>query len=503
MQEIIGKRTRNSKHFDIGNGQIQAILTKHDQHYHDGTDWQDIDTTWEIEAGFGRKIKKAKHNLRIHTQGIKKTLRFGFSKGIFVDYTIPNIPGNYSGSVCTFIDSWTNTDLVYTVTPEGIKNDIILKTIGHPSSLSFPIQTTGCTTQLEGNSLVFYSSGNIIGKIPAPYMEDANGEIGSVALDYDGNNVRFVPDPIWLTSAAYPVTIDPTTIIQPDATVGKDAALVYRTTDGAFGDNNLGSVPVIPIGWDSNIYPNEGVLEFDLSSVPPNSLVTSCLLELYMYTYAGLLTNTCDISFKNFSTSWVENTITWNNKPIRRATPLTTFTGFTGTMNAMNSFNITTNAQDWITSGNNGLYIFDPNPYVNNNKKGFKSSDDATASNRPKLTVIYTTGSTNATVNAVTATTQTQAINPTVSASVNITSPSMTSITNAITPTVTSDCNITAVVINTNSNALIPVITAENNYKKSPLYKWKELLQNYIIQELKQNYKTKELPENYTWKELK
>lgn len=271
MQEIISKRTRNSKHYDLGQQQIQTVITKHDQHYHDGTSWQDIVTDWEFEPGFGHKVKKARHNLRFH--GCK--LRLGFAKGVFVDYTLPAVSPITAGSEMLLVNAWTNTDLKHTVTPEGVKSDIILKQPGHPASFAFPIQTANCTPWVEGNTLVFYRNRQSVGRIPAPYMWDANGEIGLVALDYDGANIRFVPDPVWLVSAVYPIIIDPTTILQPDGTAGIDS-WYYKTTaySGSYGTSDRMTMNFGGANWSAI------ALKFDLSSIPTGATIDSAVLTM-------------------------------------------------------------------------------------------------------------------------------------------------------------------------------------------------------------------------------
>jgi len=99
-----------------------------------GDDWADIDPTIEDEPGFGRKVKKAWHNLRFFGE----KLRFGFGKGVFVDYTLPGSPV-FTADAATIADAWPHVDLVYKSLPEGVKADFVLKSATAPNVFTFPV----------------------------------------------------------------------------------------------------------------------------------------------------------------------------------------------------------------------------------------------------------------------------------------------------------------------------------------------------------------------------
>ncbi len=394
MQEILALRTRNGKHFDMGNGQLRAEITLHDQHYLDPTtgNWEDIDNNWVDEPGFGHKVKKASHNLRINPGW----LRFGFTKGSFVDYTLPNKDPIFSGSEMTLADAWPNTDLQYTSYWRGVKSDIILKAPGHPTTFSFELRLSGCTAAIENNELVYRDKdGLTVGKVPAPNMTDIlfdshNPVYGPVQMLYDGRFLTIAPDPIWLGSAAYPITVDPTTIIQPDGTAGKDTCIWlaypstnYGTTDLRLGNDGRG---------DAYSY-----LQFDLSGIPAGSTINLATLQLY-YNY---IYNAQSISagIQAITSAWDEATVTWNAKASYDPT-VYDLHALSHLLNSTETWTFTTLVQGWIngTLTNNGLAIINTSTA---DLVGFASSDNTTAANRPKLTIDYTTGgSTNAVINA-------------------------------------------------------------------------------------------------------
>jgi hypothetical protein len=213
MNEILSKRTRNSKTYDVGNGKRQLITTMHSQHYHDGVEWKDIDTNWEFETGYGYKVQKAAYHLRNFDQ----TLRFGFSENTYVDYLLPQQIVSFLNSQGYF-DISSDVRIQYNAVSDGLKLEVILNRKIPNRNYSFPIVLNNCTATLENNSLIYRNlSGDIVGSIPNPYMVDANGDVGNVILAYDGIKVTLTPDYNWLKDAVYPVVIDPTTSIRVGA----------------------------------------------------------------------------------------------------------------------------------------------------------------------------------------------------------------------------------------------------------------------------------------------
>jgi len=97
-------------------------------------------------------------------------------------------------------------------------------------------------------------------------------------------------------------------VIQPGPE-GKDSWV-----DDAFPDENHGSDTGLFIGkgpaptWYS-------FLEFNLSSIPAGSTINSATLSLYFYSFN--LPGPMVASTHRVLGSWGENTITWNNMPVR------------------------------------------------------------------------------------------------------------------------------------------------------------------------------------------
>lgn len=382
MQEIF--RTKFSKHFDTGqvDGQgrkvFQAHITMYPQHYqHPTLGWLDNVLEWEDELGFGNKVKQANHNLRIWN----KTLRVGFMSGVFVDYTLPNKTPGFSGRECLIPDAWANSDLKYTVTPEGVKGDIILKAPGHPSAFQFPVKATGCTPQLEGDWLYYYRNGEKVGRAHPPYTVDALGNRGEVALALDGDTIALVPDPIWLAGAVYPIVIDPTTTLQPDATAGKDTHV--RADSPSY---NFGNASELETMGDPS-YIRRSLIEFTSGLPATGSTIALSDLTLNDIQAAG----TAIVDIHRTTQSWLEMGATWINQPAHNAGVEASLTVTAG---GFYTFNITSLTAGWVagTYPNYGLLI----KHNNENNPGvrhiFASSDYWDTAARPKLVITYSLG---------------------------------------------------------------------------------------------------------------
>jgi len=131
-------------------------------------------------------------------------------------------------------------------------------------------------------------TGKVVGQVRPPFAIDANGVQGNVTLSWDGQAITFIVDKAWLYAPerAWPVTVDPTTVIQPDETSGIDAyiheyyfAANYNTTELRVGNP----------GYTS--YTQRALLKFDISTIPAGSAITSATLDLfYLYGYSREIT---------------------------------------------------------------------------------------------------------------------------------------------------------------------------------------------------------------------
>jgi len=182
--------------------------------------------------------------------------------------------------------------------------------------------------------------------------------------------------------------------IQPGPEDGKDAQLWT-----IMPDNNYGNIPKFDCsGWTHSGDPgvNRGIIDFDLSSIPENAVITDAKLNLYFVclepSYFGH-TGENDAYLQLITQPWEENTVTWNTQPATTedfqvylppsADPYMDYTDLDVT-ELVQKLQSEPETYHGIM-----LRLLNENPY---RCLLFASSDLDTAEMRPKLVVTYTLG---------------------------------------------------------------------------------------------------------------
>lgn len=181
---------------------------------------------------------------------------------------------------------------------------------------------------------------------------------------------------------------------QPDALAGEDAYYGIGDNGVYFLNANISNQTTYTAirGTASGWFKTRSAIKFDLSHIPKNATVHSATLSLY-----GVNHNTIGMSnasfLSRFTSPWHENTIAW----LLGGPPPTTTVGAVSipatTSSTENRFlNVTSHIQSMVSdpANNHGWEIKlqneGPQLYA---CMGFGSSDDATPSRRPKLTISY------------------------------------------------------------------------------------------------------------------
>ncbi|MDO8668613.1 MAG: FISUMP domain-containing protein [bacterium] len=124
-------------------------------------------------------------------------------------------------NIIKYINAYPNTDIVQTRSFAKIKEDIILKSPGHPNIFEYQIDLAPYDfIKDEQGSLIFYEKGRSGDEayrrfaIPAPFLIDADGKkssIREVGFELESNGrLTLRPSADWLKQAKYPVILDPT-----------------------------------------------------------------------------------------------------------------------------------------------------------------------------------------------------------------------------------------------------------------------------------------------------
>ena len=378
-------RNANSKTYDLGNGTFRTEISTGPVHYKDDRGrWQDIDTSIGDVGPDDLEVTKVPFRARFK-RNFTSPYRFEVGDG-WVQYRAQgaNVSlANVAGNIATFTDAWTDTDVVVAIGANGFKQDLVLRSISAPSAFSWTLTSNRNITWDAGLNVLVYSdpaSLQPVASIPAPFAVDANGDVGPVTLGWDGaGTVTFTVDAVWRASAAYPITVDPSTTIRPDPTAGKDS---YTHT--AFPDSNFGADVELKVDQNATQY---AFIQFPLTSIPSGGVITAASIDLW--TSQNDPTNVWHA--KQVDATWTEATITWNNQPA-----ITGGDVATGTMPAaqQTAFSLVgaplvTLVQGWHdgVTDNNGIRI----ESNDTNSQAVWSSDYvAIASRRPALSVTWT-----------------------------------------------------------------------------------------------------------------
>ena len=187
-----------------------------------------------------------------------------------------------------------------------------------------------------------------------------------------------------------------TVTLKPAAAQGKDSEVWDFTPTTNRGSNQAINVYT----WTRSGSPTvkRSYVEFDLSSIPANSIVQSAKLKLFYdpITNEGFSNHSgvTDFEIRRVSSSWVENTINWSNQP--SVSNLNMVDVPAHTSNSQN-YNIEVGdlVNDMLRSGNFGFQLRMKNE--TNPLRGllFASSDHPNSNLHPELEVTYVPGNIN------------------------------------------------------------------------------------------------------------
>lgn len=192
---------------------------------------------------------------------------------------------------------------------------------------------------------------------------------------------------------------------QPDAANGYDSQIL----DGALSTTNYGTTDKLNVGEENGASQNaRALIKFDLSTIPIGSIVTSAILYLKVAGNSAGVTSTLNVY--RFIKAWTEEGVTWEK--YNGVNNWTTFGGFNasdcentaiGSVSviaaASGEYAITLDAakiEEMLPGGvftNNGFMI--KMGTESNDQHRWYSSDDVTASNRPKLVIEHNKSSGN------------------------------------------------------------------------------------------------------------
>ena len=280
------------------------------------------------------------------------------------------------GNCIHYQDAWNDADVCLELSPSGVKETIILKTDRAPLSFSF---------EVDGELEEDLTSGKL--KLEPAWLQDANGEKRDVeqTVRREGDQT-FVDITANVEGLTYPIEIDPTVTIQPDANAGKDAII---NSLGSGASTNYGSDVSHFLGGNNEGSIYRGLIQFDLSLIPTGAFIEEA--SLYFTTFLNYGTQ-LDLDMHNIVSNWDESTVTWNTMPNFETSVINSVPSLSSGSTGIIKFDLKTSVQE-IVKGQRVNYGWlnksRIEPTSGDNRKIARSSDFTSYQERPKLTIKY------------------------------------------------------------------------------------------------------------------
>jgi len=389
-------RRANAKHFRLPDGR-RVVVLQEGQHYldRDTGQWEETDNAVvadERPDGFSHAVNRVPLRIRFGPRGRQ---RIGFGVGKYITLSAVDVrtvvQPVVEGNRVTYADLWTDADLVYEHGVERLKESIVLRSPQAPASFSFRVveQVNLTLHPAPDGSIEVKNADGALGRILAPWCQDANGARGPAVLAWDGTYLTITPDASWLSDSerAWPVVVDPTITLQPGPTDGKDS---WVNATSGYEDTNYGGDIYIRVGvintWATH---GRGLIEFSLEPLGEGLGITSAKLWLYVYPTVGADYPSYVYAHRVLA-PWEEYVVTRNNQPSHESSAASSAYVHNNTA-AWYSWELTSLVRSWYEGSvaNYGIKLInstDSNYYA----KFFYSSDYSNSSLRPKLEVIYT-----------------------------------------------------------------------------------------------------------------
>lgn len=371
----VAKRARYGIHFQKGS-EIEAHFVGKPCHYQDGGIWKPIDTALLTTADGG--FSSPHSDVIIYQDG-----RVRVKDSDYQQFT--ELPGAKVGKLAG--------DKIIREFPGG-EQHLVMKEDGFREE----IHLFKPTFKLE--KFIAKTTGNLPGHYKAHPV---------TAEDAEGNSYTFTGDTkafgVWLDKAVYPVVIDPDLVLQPDSTTGKDTFIVSTGPANHYENTAY-------FWWQLTV---TGLMFYDLSSIPAGATISAAN---FLLTAQGTMNRTVTHTFYRIleaNDGWVE-ACNWNFRDGAGASQR--WAGDTGndggadagcsvsgtdySATPLGSVNATAGETAGTTYSTNfnltECALLVANNYGICERSGggsfnpFSSSEHATASYRPKLTITYTAG---------------------------------------------------------------------------------------------------------------
>ncbi|MCX4909591.1 DNRLRE domain-containing protein [Streptomyces sp. NBC_00878] len=249
----------------------------------------------------------------------------------------------------------------------------------------------------SGHLLLKNGDGGLVAEAPAPMMWDASKDPASgesahqdrvattIETASDGSQTLVLtPDKDFLATAAYPVTVDPTT------TLAVTTDTWVQNPD--YPDSQISSQELKSGTYDAGTDVARSYLKFSTSAFAGKH-IQSATMSLYSY-YSASCSSTAVTQAKRITSALDTTTLTWGAQPSTTTTNMATNSGHWGYDASCpanwSNWTLTGMVQDWANgAANYGIQLRSSDETASTNWRRFRSANYTTAGYAPKLVVTY------------------------------------------------------------------------------------------------------------------
>ena len=269
LYEVEEKRDEHTKVYKKSDGTYTAVMTKEPLHYLDEGVWKEINNSMILDGSLYTNLSNL-FNVEL-PENIDENKELTVEKdGYELSFSVDNIENSsaivennivtsdteiesannaisQTQSSIVYSDIADNTDLQYIVTPNSIKENIIVSNKESvKDTYTFTFETNGLNAEKQNDGSILFkdNNGNVKFTIPRPVMTDANFAFSydfGVSLTANANGtvtLEYTPSFDWTSSndRVYPITIDPAIVVEnEEPNFIEDASVVYSSDEPEAG----------------------------------------------------------------------------------------------------------------------------------------------------------------------------------------------------------------------------------------------------------------------------
>lgn len=402
--EVLSERTADSTTYALPSGELETAAYAGPVRVKQAGAWKDIDTALS-DTGPDLTPAAAAAEIAVSDGGdtdlasvTKGTESFGLGwQDKLPTPTVKNSTASY--------DLGSGQTLSVTALAQGFSENIKLtqQPDGDAVSYRIPLDLDGLKLSQadSGHLLLKNSAGDLVAEAPAPMMWDASKDPASgesahqeqvttkvETADDGAQTLVLTPDQDFLSTATYPVTVDPT------STLAVTTDTWVQTPD--YTDSQVSSTELKSGTYDGGSDIARSYLKFDVSKFAGKH-ITDTNLALYSYYSSTCSTSGAGTQVRRITSSWSSSDVTWSAQPSTTTTGAVTSTaakGYSstdcpaGTVN----FDIDAIVQAWASGSTNyGLQVRGADESDSLTWRRFRSANYISGDNsvEPHLTVTY------------------------------------------------------------------------------------------------------------------